>query len=258
MECQSCGHSVEQNYCPNCGEKAYARLKFKDLASDFFSNLLALEAPILRTMKELTIRPGHMCREYISGIRKPYYKPFQYYLVWLTVFYALFFLLGDGFFQDISDIMYEGEDASEMDKLASRAEIVKMMEAFNKQFFKLFIFVQIPILVLLLKLFFRKQNYNATEFSVYALYQNGHGLMISALLAIGLIWMSSETYLNLNMWIGHVYFMVFIYQFFEGKGWIKLLKGLLIYLIASFAFAAFMAIISLVYVILKYNANLSF
>ena len=76
----------------------------KDIVGDFISNLINIEGPILNTVKDLSIRPGKMIRDYLNGNRNKYYKPFQFYILATTVYFLFFYLLGDEILEMFKDI----------------------------------------------------------------------------------------------------------------------------------------------------------
>ncbi|MCL4857243.1 MAG: DUF3667 domain-containing protein, partial [Flavobacteriales bacterium] len=102
-QCRNCGEITIKEYCSNCGEKKYKRINMKDVVGDFLSNLIAIENPILRTIIDLSLRPGIMIDNYLNGKRKIYYKPFQYYLLATTIYFLFFYLWGNELMSIFSD-----------------------------------------------------------------------------------------------------------------------------------------------------------
>lgn len=97
--CQSCHCLVEENakFCSICGQKKIVKpLSFRELISDFFSNLFSLDSKFFRTFSRLIFRPGNLTQEYTKGRRRLYYTPVRLFLFWLTIaFILLNFVLSD-------------------------------------------------------------------------------------------------------------------------------------------------------------------
>src|SRR5690606_21607490 len=93
--CSNCANTFAGNFCNECGQKNNSgRIYFKELVSDFFSNFFSLEAPVYRTIKFLTVKPGIVARDFIFGKRKPYYRPVQYFILGIAFYLLIRAILG--------------------------------------------------------------------------------------------------------------------------------------------------------------------
>lgn len=80
-DCRSCGEALHGPFCSACGEShEHPRLVLADLAADVLDGLVNLDTRVLRTVGELSIEPGRVGRDYLTGRRKPYINPFKYAL----------------------------------------------------------------------------------------------------------------------------------------------------------------------------------
>ena len=81
--CPSCGAALTGDFCHRCGEK---RPEARDLTPRHFlrdaaQELTSLEhSKLLRTLRSLLFRPGHLSAEWVAGRRNPYIKPLNLYL----------------------------------------------------------------------------------------------------------------------------------------------------------------------------------
>jgi hypothetical protein len=81
--CPSCGAPLGGDYCQRCGEK---RPEARDLTLRHFlretaQELTSLEhSKLLRTLRALLFRPGHLSAEWVAGRRNLYVKPLNLYL----------------------------------------------------------------------------------------------------------------------------------------------------------------------------------
>lgn len=76
--CKNCKTKFTGNYCPNCSQtyntpRFTIRNAFQNILSGFFN----IDNGFSRNLLELLYRPGYMIRDYLSGKRVHYFKPFQ-------------------------------------------------------------------------------------------------------------------------------------------------------------------------------------
>jgi hypothetical protein len=91
IECLNCGTEVIDHFCPHCGQKASVkRLTWKGLGEEVLHFFTHIEKGFLKTTLLLIIKPGVLCKGYLSGERKRYHKPVGFLLIWITVFLLLF------------------------------------------------------------------------------------------------------------------------------------------------------------------------
>lgn len=79
--CRSCDAPLHGRYCSACGEShEYDRLELAVLAEDALEGVINLDTRALRTIGDLSIAPGKVCRDYLDGRRVQYINPFKYAL----------------------------------------------------------------------------------------------------------------------------------------------------------------------------------
>lgn len=78
--CPNCLNTAGGMYCGHCGQKQKSAVRhFGQLAGEFFTDILNLDAKLLRTLKPLLLRPGFLSREYFRGRRMHYVSPLKLY-----------------------------------------------------------------------------------------------------------------------------------------------------------------------------------
>ena len=83
--CSSCKTEYTGNYCPRCGQAAgVGRFSFKKTVMMFLDLWAIGNRSMLRTIRDLILRPGYMIRDYISGMRSAYFPPFQMFCLLAT------------------------------------------------------------------------------------------------------------------------------------------------------------------------------
>ncbi len=79
--CLNCGHFVEEQYCPHCGqENTETRQPFHFLFTHFVEDFTHYDGQFWKTMKYLLFRPGKLTKEYIAGKRQQYVAPVKLYI----------------------------------------------------------------------------------------------------------------------------------------------------------------------------------
>ena len=74
--CINCGSPVATPFCANCGQASPPKkLSVLTLYTDFQSRIYGFDGMFPRTLRDLTIRPGHVAETYINGNRVKYVAP---------------------------------------------------------------------------------------------------------------------------------------------------------------------------------------
>ena len=244
-KCRNCGTPNTQNFCSNCGEQRYKRIVMKDVVGDFLSNLLAVEGPILKTAKDLTIRPGKMINDYLKGKRKEYYKPFQYYLLATTVYFIFFFIWGDEMLAMFSVMGADANTYGTADEIKTFQQKISTFQSDNMQ---LLTFLQIPIYAWLIWLFFkRKSGHSFTETLVASLYILGQMLMfgiISTLFA----YINPKLTFIVSIVFTLLYLPWVLMEIYQENKFITLLKSWGIIALSFIIFGLLMGIIGVIWI----------
>ncbi|MGX7666261.1 DUF3667 domain-containing protein [Flavobacterium pedocola] len=93
--CLNCGTTVEERFCPQCGqENTETRKSFHYLFTHFLEDLIHYDSGFWKTMKYLLFRPARLTREYLSGKRMAYVAPVKLYIFisFITFFLSGFFM----------------------------------------------------------------------------------------------------------------------------------------------------------------------
>lgn len=87
--CRNCGNHFQGKICNSCGEKKFDESQlsaghFFHQIVDFFTHF---ESKVLKTIWLNIRKPGFITKQNIEGIRVPYAKPVQFYLIVSILFY---------------------------------------------------------------------------------------------------------------------------------------------------------------------------
>ena len=79
--CLNCNHTVQQRFCPNCGqENIETRKSFHHIFIHFFNDLTHYDNTFWRTIYNLLFKPAALSKAYMSGKRLRYLNPIRLYL----------------------------------------------------------------------------------------------------------------------------------------------------------------------------------
>lgn len=96
MICKNCEQEFSGNFCNTCGQKSNTnRINFNYLIDEISNNVLQVNRGIFYTIKELSIRPGHTIREFLSGKRKQHFKPIAFVLLTSALYVLTTFLIDE-------------------------------------------------------------------------------------------------------------------------------------------------------------------
>lgn len=175
--CANCGAPATGagRYCAACGQRlALPRVTLGHLLHEVFHVFTHVEAGFLYTLKELALRPGLMQRDYFTGQRVRFQKPFSAFFVACTVT-----ALGQFAINSVVARWYGIENSS---------------TDYFRHYFSLLQVVLLPVYALITWLFFRRQRYNYAEIAVVTAYSLSLFLYITlALNLLRLIWPHLDT-----------------------------------------------------------------
>jgi len=207
INCPNCDKQLKEdmNFCPNCGQENHIkRVSMKMLVSDFSSTYFTFDSKLFASLKYLLIKPSFLSLEYLNGKIEAYLRPIRLYIFISFAFFLLNSIVSTG--EGVSDVINltadgkpttieqvqsefekaktvnnDKEDAafSELDEQMFDGKITKILS--DKKELKLFIlflksklpilfFFLIPILGVLLFLFFYKKKYFYVDHLVFALH----------------------------------------------------------------------------------------
>lgn len=108
--CPSCGKERLELFCSHCGEKKVEAKDFglQVLLSQALGIFTNLDSKVYKTAKLFFLSPGELSQKYVNGVRRPYMKPFQVFLVANILFFVflsgldIFYIPSQWFFHESS------------------------------------------------------------------------------------------------------------------------------------------------------------
>lgn len=189
--CLNCSSALanSQHFCANCGQKSDThRISFSHLLHDFFHALTHADKGVLHLLKELTLRPGTVAREYVRGKRKKYFNPITFFLLVMVLFVFASTMLHQS-------VMKQGPDPAILASIPTakgRAIYTAIMtRAGNAMYFmakygNVVGLIAVPFLSLITWLCYRRKGYNYSEHLTANFYFTSYNNLVFALFIIPL------------------------------------------------------------------------
>ena len=197
LNCKNCNTQFEGNFCNHCGEKVLKEGDFAimKLLSQAFDTFTHIDSKLLKTIKLLLFYPGKLSKLYTEGIRVPYMKPFQIFVIINVLFFFLF--ANDDIFRVPSYYFfkenYDGFKSLEKARIISEAkgisltEVAHLYDTASTNFAKGFLIFLIPIIALVGKLFNYKQK---MEFGKHLIFSTHFFTFILSLFVLSSVFLS--------------------------------------------------------------------
>lgn len=94
-QCENCHSPLYGEFCRDCGQRADSPIRsLPRLTREALDHMFSADSRILRTLRDLLIRPGALTRRYLDGGRVHYTPPFRLYILLSLVFFLGLSLIG--------------------------------------------------------------------------------------------------------------------------------------------------------------------
>lgn len=88
--CLNCNTPVAGNFCSNCGQAViHSKLTVWQLLGQFFSSTFNYDGRLIRSIKTLLFHPAALTHAYISGKRRQFVNPVQFYLFSSAIYFLI-------------------------------------------------------------------------------------------------------------------------------------------------------------------------
>jgi len=202
--CLNCNKEIVEKFCSNCSQATSThRFSLSHVFQhDFIHGIFHFDKGFFYTVKELFTRPGHSIREYVQGKRVKHFNYFSTIIILITIGYFL-----KKWAKVDATVLYEDK------------KIVEGLLKVLKDYSKITVFLNIPIISFVSYLFLKKSKQNYIENLVLNMYLLCGTLIISLILTISLIFSDNKDFLISVNYLATVltllYVVIFYYQYFS-------------------------------------------
>ncbi|MCB0380148.1 MAG: DUF3667 domain-containing protein [Flavobacteriales bacterium] len=237
--CLNCNNKFEGNYCNNCGQKDIeVRITLKMIFTDFAKTYFSVDTTVYKTLIGLISHPGQLINDYLAGKRKLYFAPFQFFLLFMTIYLLTLNYFGDGIFE-----MFGRGIQSDNQTAIKNVEVI---QAFVRKNLNLLYFVLTPVLAYFIKVFFKKNKFNFAETLIFSFYIVGVGAFLSTFVAFISLYSSKLFILKAAIILG--YFPFAIAKFTNQTGFLGFMKSFFTVLLSYIVFLSFVVLLGTLYV----------
>jgi len=221
--------SAGQNFCPNCGQKAaLKRLNLHDIWHDVVHYFTHADKGIFQLLKALVTETGTVAREFVSGKRKKYFPPLNFFLIVA----ALYVFMGSVFTYKPAPTTEKATTTTSYRPVTAKtgSTTYPKMSQKNGNIYRFFSkyanFVAMfaaPFISLLTWCIYRRGPYNFTEHLVANLYLIGFTNLVRCM-----VWTPTLSLLHIHprtQWPNYVhalfeicYRTIFYYKFMDEPG----------------------------------------
>jgi hypothetical protein len=245
-KCANCTRAIdgtEQKFCPACGQPTPAhRIDWHFLGHELEHSVLHMDRGILYSLKHLMLRPGHLMRDYIEGLRGNQVKPLLLLMIMAAVVVLLskYFLGGDvmgtSTLDGYSDVM-KANAGTQLDT-ASLASATQKVYAWMNAHFTATTLLLLPFEAAAFWLAFRRVGkLNYPEWLVIVAFLTVQVFVFWAVLILLQRWVSQA-----QLWVivlSFAYTLFSLAQYFRGyprwKTMLRAVLGFMIFMLMNYA-----------------------
>jgi hypothetical protein len=267
--CLNCGETVEQKFCPNCGqENIEVRENFFHVAVEFVSDYFHYDSKLIKSTWPLFAKPGFLTKEYWDGKRVSYIHPLR-----LFFFVTILFVISNSFFYTHfadhikASIIKPGiaADSSYLRQFKSDPKKLKDAIAYQKtekrqlgklrtgidhffKFLKYVTFFLLPVYALIFKILYTRRRPYYVDHLVYTMHLQSFVYFLFSITFLLPFAISNglKIITPLSLMIAFIYILTSLHQLYRQSWWKTLLKSALataaISLITAFTFVAYMLV----------------
>lgn len=241
--CKNCRKIRTGEYCSDCGQKfSVDRISLSYLLQQFSKDVLQFERGLLYTAVTLFYRPGQVIKDYISGKRISYTKPFTY----LVLISAMYIYLSTifGFETVMQDLIAGIQHGLANDEKSSSSAMLSILTWFNSHYVAS-VLLSVPALSLATRYAFYKSGFNFYEHFVLNLYMSCQRMIIYA--ALGPIASISKVFEPIPLVLSLAYTVFAYFQIFDSSSIkrriVSVVYTYLLFGIITFLFLVIVAVI---------------
>ncbi len=252
-ECKVCQTPYSGNFCPSCGQKYIdKRFNMRDSVAHVFGVVLNFDRGLWHTIIYLFKNPGKVIRDYLNGATTPYFHPFRFLFLLLTL--QVFIMISTDMVEFIQQSFAVGYGEKPI------PDELKGAMSFINSYMHVLIAMSMPVVAAGSWLFFKKAGYHYAEHLIISCFAYGQTIFIS-LVMMPIYFISVNAYLvasSLSLLIAMFYFTYVYLSVFKGRKWVIVIKAIGVYMVASIGVGVMTILAMIVYFARQYAKNPEF
>jgi hypothetical protein len=232
--CLNCNTGIpdEAVFCQTCGQKVNIhRLTLGDVLHDGFHYFTHADKGFLQLLKALVTKTGAVAREYVTGKRKSYFSPINFYLIVAGIYLLVMTTLN----ADKTNTTSVSPRPANVDSVSAKQDPenvynhrrYKVSRFFNKNS-NIVAIIAVPLIAIFFRLCYLKAPFNYTEHLVAGFYMTGLTNLVYVLLIVPLAMLAGlHSYYRLFILLVFqvTYDAIFYYRFIGNRNTVARVKA---------------------------------
>lgn len=230
--CKNCNQPLLGSYCHYCGEKVVEEsdFHFKTLVGESLGNIFNVDSKIFKSFYFLLLKPGRLTANYVEGIRKPFMKPIQLFLVINVLFFLL--LTQADILRIPSKYYFFNEKSISLTEMSQQTGISEVdlkhnFDTDSANYSKAAVIILIPFFSLVLMLVNFKKELFFGKHIIFAMHYFSF-FLISCVLLIVLSRFGNGVIQMALVVVNFIYLFFAIKTFYADTSWVSVLKSVIV------------------------------
>ncbi len=221
--CSNCSGELnpEFSFCPYCSQKtALHRLSLHEVKHEALHYITHADKSFFTLIKSLLLKTGTVAAEYISGKRKKYFPPLNFFLLVAAIFVFLMSLIPSPV---PADVLKDNPEISRIPNEQARMKVYGIYKrkaeaiSFINKYANIMFMIALPLITLIFWLFYYKGNFNYTEHLIAGMYMIGFITLVYILVLVPMsVWLFPNSGFNVFLFFlafKILYCSVYYYHF---------------------------------------------
>ena len=223
ITCPNCEYPLSESfkYCPHCAQKTNLhRISLHEIMHDLVHYFTHADKGLFRLLKDLSLRTGTVAKEFVSGKRKKYFPPLNFFLIVATLYVLVMSFITA---PPSGDVLKNHPEISKIPDSRQREKVIAIYTRQEKanyflgKYSNVISMIAAPLICMVYWLFYLKGKYNYTEHLVASMYMTAFTNLIYVVIIIPVFALinlrTSYAPVAVLMVFQIVYNSVFYYQF---------------------------------------------
>ncbi|MES2329770.1 MAG: DUF3667 domain-containing protein [Bacteroidota bacterium] len=237
-KCLNCDSELNDDvlFCPQCGQKANLhRISMHEILHELMHFFTHADKSFLNLLKLLVVKNGQVAREYLSGKRKKYFPPLNFFLLTATIFVFIATLTHPSR-ATVQDVLKSHPEISHIPTQAGRDHVTGIylrssaVGAFMSKYSNIVAMIATPMICFIYWIFYSRGRFTYVEHLVGCFYMVGFGNLIYACLITPLTMLIGREYALIAQSVFFVlqviYNSVYYYHFINRRSSPALFKAI--------------------------------
>lgn len=259
LRCKNCKNQFSGKFCNNCGEKIIEESDFsiKNIIAQGVDLITNLDSKFFKTIKLLLFFPGSLTKKYVTGVRVPYMKPLQIFVIANVLFFiflsdvAVFRVPAKWFFVEnydsINVLDIVGQVSGELN--LTQKEIAKLYDIKSTNLAKGLIILLIPFIASIVMMLNYRKKIQFGKHIIFSIHLFAFILLFSIIWSecIDFLFLSSNNVLYSTpiTIVNIIYFTIALKNTYKDTWMITIVKGIVGMLLMGVTFRFYSIGISL-------------